>query len=32
MVKANDAFRNIREASEELDVPQHVLQFWETVP
>ena len=30
MVKANDAFRNIREASEELDVPQHVLRFWET--
>lgn len=30
MAKANDAFRNIREASEELDVPQHVLRFWET--
>ena len=30
MVKANDAFRNIHEASEELDVPQHVLRFWET--
>ena len=30
MIKANDAFRNIREASEELDVPQHVLRFWET--
>ena len=30
MAKSTDAFRNIREASEELDVPQHVLRFWET--
>ena len=28
--KAPDAFRTIREVSEELDVPQHVLRFWET--
>ena len=28
--KSPDAFRTIREGSEELDVPQHVLRFWET--
>ncbi|TAK49311.1 MAG: MerR family transcriptional regulator [Xanthobacteraceae bacterium] len=28
--KAPDAFRTISEAAEELDVPQHVLRFWET--
>lgn len=30
MDKAPDAFRTISEAAEELDVPQHVLRFWET--
>jgi DNA-binding transcriptional MerR regulator len=28
--KAPDAFRTISEAAEELNVPQHVLRFWET--
>jgi len=28
--KSPGAFRTIREVSEELDVPQHVLRFWET--
>ena len=28
--KAADAFRTISEAAEELDLPQHVLRFWET--
>ncbi len=28
--KSNDAFRTIGEVSEELDIPQHVLRFWET--
>ncbi|MEM7497310.1 MAG: MerR family transcriptional regulator [Pseudomonadota bacterium] len=28
--KAPDAFRTISEVSEELDLPQHVLRFWET--
>jgi DNA-binding transcriptional MerR regulator len=28
--KAPDAFRTIREVSEQLGVPQHVLRFWET--
>ena len=28
--KAPDAFRTIREVAEEIDVPQHVLRFWET--
>jgi DNA-binding transcriptional MerR regulator len=28
--KAPDAFRTISEVSDELDVPQHVLRFWET--
>ena len=30
VVKSPDAFRTISEAAEELDVPQHVLRFWET--
>ena len=29
-VKASDAFRTISEVSTELDVPPHVLRFWET--
>lgn len=28
--KAPEAFRTISEVSEELDLPQHVLRFWET--
>ncbi len=28
--KAPDAFRTIGEAAEELDLPQHVLRFWES--
>jgi DNA-binding transcriptional MerR regulator len=28
--KGPDAFRTISEAAEELNVPQHVLRFWET--
>jgi len=28
--KSPDAFRTISEVAEELDVPQHVLRFWET--
>jgi DNA-binding transcriptional MerR regulator len=28
--KAPDAFRTISEVAEELNVPQHVLRFWET--
>ena len=28
--KANDAFRTISEVSELLDVPPHVLRFWES--
>ena len=28
--KAPDAFRTISEVSDELDLPQHVLRFWET--
>ncbi len=28
--KADAAFRTISEVSEELDIPQHVLRFWET--
>ncbi len=28
--KAQGAFRTISEVAEELDVPQHVLRFWET--
>lgn len=30
MEKSADAFRTISEAAEELEVPQHVLRFWET--
>ena len=30
MEKDPDAFRTISEAAQELDVPQHVLRFWET--
>ena len=30
MAKAPEAFRTISEVAEELDVPQHVLRFWET--
>ncbi|WP_370673628.1 MerR family transcriptional regulator [Pleomorphomonas sp. PLEO] len=30
MEKATDAFRTISEVAEELDLPQHVLRFWET--
>jgi len=28
--KSADAFRTIREVAEDLDLPQHVLRFWET--
>lgn len=28
--KSPDAFRTISEVAEELDIPQHVLRFWET--
>lgn len=30
MNKGPDAFRTISEVAEELDLPQHVLRFWET--
>ena len=30
MVKSREAFRTISEVAAELDVPQHVLRFWET--
>ncbi|WP_404404398.1 MerR family transcriptional regulator [Pelagibacterium halotolerans] len=30
MDKSPDAFRTISEAADELDLPQHVLRFWET--
>ena len=30
MDKAPDAFRTISEVAEELELPQHVLRFWET--
>lgn len=30
MHKAPDAFRTISEVADELDLPQHVLRFWET--
>lgn len=30
MAKGPDAFRTISEAADELQVPQHVLRFWET--
>ena len=29
-MKSSEAFRTIGEVSEALDVPQHVLRFWET--
>ena len=29
-MKSPEAFRTIGEVSEALDVPQHVLRFWET--
>ena len=28
--KSEDAFRTISEVAEDLDIPQHVLRFWET--
>ncbi len=30
MIKGPDAFRTISEVAKELDVPQHVLRFWES--
>ncbi len=30
MEKSPDAFRTISEVADELDLPQHVLRFWET--
>ena len=30
MEKAPDAFRTISEVAEEINVPQHVLRFWES--
>ena len=30
MIKSENAFRNISEVSELLNVPTHVLRFWET--
>ena len=30
MDKSPDAFRTISEVAEEMDLPQHVLRFWET--
>jgi DNA-binding transcriptional MerR regulator len=30
MDKSPDAFRTISEAADDLDLPQHVLRFWET--
>ena len=30
MEKAPDAFRTISEVADELDIPQHVLRFWES--
>ncbi len=30
MDKSPDAFRTISEVGEDLDLPQHVLRFWET--
>ena len=30
MDKSADAFRTISEVAEDLDLPQHVLRFWET--
>ena len=30
MVKSSNAFKNISEVANELNLPQHVLRFWET--
>ncbi len=30
MEKSAEAFRTISEVAEELNLPQHVLRFWET--
>lgn len=30
MEKSPDAFRTISEVADDLDLPQHVLRFWET--
>ena len=30
MDKSPDAYRTISEVAEDLDLPQHVLRFWET--
>ena len=30
MDKSPDAFRTISEVADDLDLPQHVLRFWET--
>jgi DNA-binding transcriptional MerR regulator len=30
VAKGPEAFRTISEAADELNVPQHVLRFWET--
>ena len=30
MIKSENAFKNISEVSEYLDIPTHVLRFWET--
>ncbi|NQU58176.1 MAG: MerR family transcriptional regulator [Rhodospirillales bacterium] len=30
MTKSSSAFRTISEVAEQLDLPQHVLRFWET--
>ncbi len=30
MDKSPEAFRTIREVAEAMDLPQHVLRFWET--
>ena len=30
MEKTAEAFRTIGEVADELDLPQHVLRFWET--
>src|SRR6201991_4664095 len=30
MTKSPDAFRTISEVADDLDLPQHVLRFWET--
>ena len=30
MSKAPDAFRTISEVADDIDIPQHVLRFWET--